>query len=427
VQDGQWKVKTFRNYHRFSDRHPETEFVGLDLSQPMLERAEANAKASGVKNVKFKKIDFSTLEGIPDASIDAVISTFAIHHLPSKKHLENLFVNAKRVLKSGGRLFIFDFGRLKTIQSVIHFAYRDRKRLPYLFTLDIERSIRASFLLEEFKELGQKYFGSKVTAWGTFKVPLMIMVRSASQYLSESIRNFYRETRLKLTVSQRNDLDDLRAFFKLSGFSDDPFKVFFPENYFQARVKMIRMSSLGVQSFILIQRSFRLLILFIMFVRIGLCVFGAGVVKIVGNQEKANRAERWANHKIGIIAAETLGGLKGAVMKFGQMLSFFPVGLPKEITGHLDVLQDSVIPLSGSSIKRQIEESLGRPITQLFSEWNDTPLAAASVGQVHFAKLMDGRPVAVKVKFRQIEEIIDGDLKNILLFAPWLKKRTGVQ
>jgi len=79
--------------------NPQTEFIGIDLSDRMLENARNYCKELGVNNVTFKKDDISVLKTISDGSMDAVISTLALHHLPKDELLRSCFEQIKRVLK----------------------------------------------------------------------------------------------------------------------------------------------------------------------------------------------------------------------------------------------------------------------------------------------------------------------------------------
>jgi predicted unusual protein kinase regulating ubiquinone biosynthesis (AarF/ABC1/UbiB family) len=98
-----------------------------------------------------------------------------------------------------------------------------------------------------------------------------------------------------------------------------------------------------------------------------------------------------------------LGELKGGAMKFGQALSIFEAALPPEIAGPyratLTKLQESAPPLPTGTVHRVLAEDLGPDWRETFAEFDDKPAAAASIGQVHRARLRDGREVAVKIQY----------------------------
>lgn len=111
--------------------------------------------------------------------------------------------------------------------------------------------------------------------------------------------------------------------------------------------------------------------------------------------------------------ADTLGELKGAVMKVGQIASQTQDFLPKEFSEALEKLQKEAPPMPFDVIVGQIESELGKPIPELFEYLQDTPYAAASIGQVHRGRLHDGTDVIVKVQYPGVDESCDSDLKQL--------------
>ncbi|MFN8017398.1 MAG: AarF/ABC1/UbiB kinase family protein [Acidimicrobiales bacterium] len=116
--------------------------------------------------------------------------------------------------------------------------------------------------------------------------------------------------------------------------------------------------------------------------------------------------------------AETLGNLKGALMKLGQMASYLDQGMPEPIREALAQLQADAPPMAPELAAQVVREELGAGPEDLFLEWDPVPIAAASIGQVHRAITRDGRAVAVKVQYPGVDEAIKGDLDNAgLLFG----------
>src|SRR6266702_636478 len=100
---------------------------------------------------------------------------------------------------------------------------------------------------------------------------------------------------------------------------------------------------------------------------------------------------------------KVLGELKGGALKLGQALSIFEAALPPEIAGPyratLTRLQESAPPLPASTVHKVLVSDLGASWRDYFAEFNDSPVAAASIGQVHRAVWRDGRQVAVKIQY----------------------------
>ncbi len=113
--------------------------------------------------------------------------------------------------------------------------------------------------------------------------------------------------------------------------------------------------------------------------------------------------------------------LRGAFMKLIQMLSMRQDLLPGEALDVLRATQSSVPPMSYSTIADQIKREIGRRPDQLFRSFDQTAFAAASLGQVHRARLRDGREVAVKVQYPGVDATVEEDLKNIKLLLRTLQ------
>ena len=120
--------------------------------------------------------------------------------------------------------------------------------------------------------------------------------------------------------------------------------------------------------------------------------------------------------------ADILGEMKGAAMKVGQLLSLVDMDLPPEIrsTYHeaLAILRDAAPPIDTDAVVEVLERSHGRPVEETFATFDDEPLAAASIGQVHAATTHDGRDVVVKVQYPGVAEAVRDDLANAEMFKP---------
>ncbi|MFI9510703.1 ABC1 kinase family protein [Nocardia sp. NPDC052566] len=127
-----------------------------------------------------------------------------------------------------------------------------------------------------------------------------------------------------------------------------------------------------------------------------------------------------------------LGTMKGVAMKLGQMMSVLDLDLvPAEhrerFQKRLAVLRDSAPSVSFEAMRQVIEDDFGRPLHEVFADFEPEPVAAASIGQVYRARLHDGRQVAVKVQYPGIDAAVRADLKNLNMFRrvlqsamPWV-------
>jgi len=133
------------------------------------------------------------------------------------------------------------------------------------------------------------------------------------------------------------------------------------------------------------------------------------------------------------LARETLQKLGPTYVKFGQFLSIRPDLVPPEFCEAFKTLQDRVPPFPFSQVRRVLHQELRQELTEIFSEFDETAIAAASVAQVHRARLRTGEEVAVKVQRPGIREAMVADLfimlrvaRLIERFVPGLRKNRPV-
>jgi len=110
---------------------------------------------------------------------------------------------------------------------------------------------------------------------------------------------------------------------------------------------------------------------------------------------------------------QTLGAMKGVLMKVGQLASFLDDGLPENLRASLSELQHEAPPMSADLAAGVIEQELGLPPDRLFAAWDPVPIASASIGQVHRGMTRDGTAVAIKVQYPGVDQAIRADLDNV--------------
>jgi ubiquinone biosynthesis protein len=142
-----------------------------------------------------------------------------------------------------------------------------------------------------------------------------------------------------------------------------------------------------------------------------------------GRSAAARLAEAGPSSARGLHLRESLEELGPTFVKFGQLLSTRPDVVPPDIVQELRKLQDDVRPFPYEEAERVVEAELGNSIERLFVDFDPTPVAAASIGQVHKATLPNGKPVAVKVQRPDASRQIEADLVLLYQAAKLVKER----
>lgn len=199
--------------------NPETQFVGMDLSIPMLQQAKEKISLQGLNNISLLEGDITNLSAFADASVDAVVSTMSLHHLPDVSALAQAFTEVARVLKPGGGIYIVDFSHLKSAHSIEYFANQHADRQPELFTRDYLNSLHAAFYLEDIRRAVQPLLG-RGRLYSTFVMPFMVALKSLPRRSHDAALSAkfitFKQT---LPSWQQTDLADLITFFRMGGMS----------------------------------------------------------------------------------------------------------------------------------------------------------------------------------------------------------------
>jgi len=168
--------------------------------------------------------------------------------------------------------------------------------------------------------------------------------------------------------------------------------------------------------------------------RIGRLAAGQAVRQAATHAANVGRSRESAQaalEKRHVEAAEqivtALGSMKGAAMKLGQVMSFLDVGLVpeeyrEEFQAKLAKLRDAAPKVAFKDMRKVIEEELDDRLEEVFSRFDEEPVAAASIGQVYRAQLHDGREVAVKVQYPGVAAAVRADMSNLGLIMRLIKR-----
>ncbi|MBA4388431.1 MAG: hypothetical protein C0404_10655 [Verrucomicrobia bacterium] len=212
-----------RQLVRIAEFNPGTSFVGVDLSEEMLAEGKAEIERAGIRNVELRKADICDLSFLGDASVDGIISTMTLHHLPTVAHLARCFAEVRRVLKADGAIYLTDFCRLKSSYSTHFFSHMNEAVLPAPVIVDYEQSLKAAFHVRDFVA-GLDLLPAGVRLTSTFLVPLLMIMHTPKRELPPSTVRRLQTMRDGLSGQVRQDLDDLRMFFRMGGLAGDPFR-----------------------------------------------------------------------------------------------------------------------------------------------------------------------------------------------------------
>ena len=171
--------------------------------------------------------------------------------------------------------------------------------------------------------------------------------------------------------------------------------------------------------------------------------FGTRAANMTRGEEAAQEASARRQLETAKQIVAALGTMKGAAMKLGQVMSFLDVGLVpeehrEEFQRELAKLRDAAPTVSFKQMKHVIEEDLEAKVSEVFAEFDEDPIAAASIGQVYRARLKDdppsqpegrkrgagGREVAVKVQYPGVAGAVRADLQNLDMIMRLLKRMT---
>jgi len=161
------------------------------------------------------------------------------------------------------------------------------------------------------------------------------------------------------------------------------------------------------------------------FIRNGLShfLFRMGLTKRAATEMKKDTEIDMNLQDIGVKLRHTLQELGPTFIKLGQIVSSRRDSVPEEITTELEKLQDDVTSFPFEKVREIVEDELGDTLENLFQDFNETPLATASIGQVHVAHLFTGEQVAIKIRRPDIQPTIETDLEILHNLARLMEEK----
>jgi predicted unusual protein kinase regulating ubiquinone biosynthesis (AarF/ABC1/UbiB family) len=156
---------------------------------------------------------------------------------------------------------------------------------------------------------------------------------------------------------------------------------------------------------------------------------GTKAANVMRSPERSDKALERRQIETAEQIVTVLGGMKGAAMKVGQVLSFVDLGLvpeeyQEEFQAKLAALRDSAPTVSFEEMSRVMREELGQKPSDAFAELDPAPIAAASIGQVYRGRLHDGRDVAIKVQYPGVNDAVRADMQNLGMLMRLAKRIT---
>lgn len=198
--------------------NPRSHFVGLDASANMLGQARTTLTRAGVSNVELLSGNMTQLTGIDDASMDCVISTMSLHHLPDLAALSSTMREVRRVLKPSGGLYFVDFGRLKRASTQRFFSEDWHERQSAQFTQDYLNSLKAAFSVEELSN-AVTVLDPGVVRHLTALAPFMVAFKSADRRkLDTATRKLAQELYERMPTIQQQNFQAIARWFRAGGY-----------------------------------------------------------------------------------------------------------------------------------------------------------------------------------------------------------------
>jgi arsenite methyltransferase len=192
-------------------------FVGVDCSATMISAGEESLRRSAVRNVDLHIDDMAELSSIQSGTIDVVLSSMAMHHLPGIEDLQRCFEAIERVMAPDAKVFISDFGRLKREKSMEYFVRRAIPQHEPRLESDYRASLQAAFSKEEFSRALPSHLKQRISIYSTVVSPMMVVLMTPFPGSRPVSRGNANRVLKALPWNRRADYRQLRLCLRLGG------------------------------------------------------------------------------------------------------------------------------------------------------------------------------------------------------------------
>ena len=208
--------------------NPEIQFIAIDCEQTLIDRGQENAKKMGLSNIEWLCDDVTRLARLDDLvkkfkmKVDAVISTMTLHGLRDLKALNDCFHQIEELVGNEGAIYIEDFSRLRSSQSIDFFVKR-LGLLPqdrHFFDL-IKAGMHSAFTFEELVQTTKIL--KKTKAYSTYPFRLLTIIKTPDRSLNLSTRDKLLKLKYSLSRRAQGELKVLHFSLTLGGVKGDPF------------------------------------------------------------------------------------------------------------------------------------------------------------------------------------------------------------
>ena len=197
--------------------NPQSRFIGLDASSGMLDVARETLARESIDNVSLVQGNLACLDMFDTASLDCVLCTMSLHHLPDTLSLQRTMQEIRRVLKPGGGVFLADFGRLKRLPTQRFFASDRAELQSEQFTRDFLDSLRAAFSEDELGT-ALTHLAIPTRLDRTALAPFLIICRGpARRPIDAETQSRVKAGYQALTPGQQRDFNNMARWYRAGG------------------------------------------------------------------------------------------------------------------------------------------------------------------------------------------------------------------